>query len=300
MNPIASIFVWLGAGWAARRAGLGGRALAALNRFVVAVPLSAVILKSLHELRWEPSDWAPVSMAWIVFFVGAAAFSLIARAAGWSRNETGALVLCAGLGNTSFVGFPLLRALYGERVLPIAVLADQPGSFLALSTVGLAAAAWFSSGTPSARAMVSRAARFPPVWALLAAALTRPFAFPSWLAVGLGWGIKLLIPLALISVGATVRFDAAAVGSRRGPLAAGLLYKLILAPALIAAILYKGGETARITVLEAAMGPMVTGALVASEHGLDPELCSLLVGAGVPLCLVTVPLWAKALTALGF
>jgi hypothetical protein len=54
----------------------------------------------------------------------------------------------------------------------------------------------------------------------------------------------------------------------------------------------------RVTLVEAAMGPMITGAIVAVEHGLDAELCSLLVGAGIPLSLITVPLWAKLLERL--
>ena len=44
--------------------------------------------------------------------------------------------------------------------------------------------------------------------------------------------------------------------------------------------------------------PRMSG-IAQNEHGLEPELCSLLVGVGVPLCLITVPLWAKLLELLG-
>jgi predicted permease len=50
-----------------------------------------------------------------------------------------------------------------------------------------------------------------------------------------------------------------------------------------------------VVVAEAAMAPMITGALLAMEHGLEPRLASAMVGLGVPLSLVTVPLWAWAL-----
>jgi hypothetical protein len=303
MSQISMIFVWIGLGFLARRGGATAGALAALNRFIIWFSLPATILLALHALRWEAAYWIPVSMAWLVFGVSVVVFAAAGRAFGWSRGTVGALVLTAGLGNTSFLGFPLLRALYGEGAIPVAVLTDQPGSFLALSTVGLLAASYFSSGRPSASAVLRRMGRFPPLWALIAALLLRPLAFAPAVETVLSWGMKSLVPLALVSVGAALRFDRAHLRRERTPLAWGLAYKLLAAPAalllLYVFVLGHRGEAVRITLLEAAMGPMITGSIVAIEHGLEPELCSLLVGAGVPLCLISVPLWAKILGLLG-
>lgn len=299
---IALIFLWLGLGVGARRFGARDAAFAALNRAVLWVCLPATIVLALHRLAWDPSYLAPISMAWIVFGAAAVLFPLLGRACGWPRATVGALVLTAGLGNTSFVGFPLLRAVYGERALSIAVLNDQPGSFLALSTVGVAAASWYSTGRASLRETLARVLRFPPVWALAAAVALRPLEFPPSLSRVLGAASLALVPLALVAVGGRLDFRAVFRGRQRGALEWGLAYKLALAPLLIAGLLVGAfglrGEAARITVLEAAMGPMVTGAVVASEHGLDPELCSALVSLGVPLCLVLVPLAARLLGAL--
>ncbi len=293
------IFVWMAVGVVLRRAGASAAAVAALNRFIVWVPLSAVILRSIHALAWEPSYWIPVSMAWLVFAGSVALFAALSRRMGWGPRATGVLVLTAGLGNTSFIGYPLLRALYGERVMPIAVLTDQPGSFLALSTVGIAAASYYSAGRASAGAIAGRLLRFPPVWALAAAALLRGVAFPEAAVSALAWAGSLLVPLALVSVGAQLRFDPALIRRERVALAWGLGYKLVLAPlaiaVLFAGLLGQRGEAMRVTVLEAAMGPMITAAIVADEHGLDRELSALMVGLGVPLCLLTVPSWSKVL-----
>jgi malate permease and related proteins len=296
MSPISMIFVWIAAGVLLRRAAAAAD-FARLNRFIIWLPLPATILLAIHGLCWDPSYWVPVSMAWLLFLAAVAAFLALGRLLGWPRSTVGALVLTAGLGNTSFLGFPLLRALYGERAIPIAVLTDQPGSFLVLSTLGLAAASYFSSR----RAFGARMLRFPPLWALVAAVALRPIALP--LEGFLRLSARTLIPLALISVGGALSFDRTHLRRERLPLALGLIYKLIAAPAALA-VLYliicrQRGEAVRITLLEAAMGPMITGAIVAVEYGLEPELCSLMVGVGVPLCLITVPLWAKLLAALG-
>ena len=298
MSQIVMIFVWIAAGLLLRRAVASAGAFARLNRFIIWLPLPATILLALHGLSWDPSYWVPISMAWIVFIASVGVFSAAGRLFGWPASTVGALVMTAGLGNTSFLGFPLLRALYGERAIPIAVLTDQPGSFLVLSTLGLLAASFYSSRRIS---IIGRMARFPPLWALVAAVLLRPFPLPAEAFLRLSAGT--LIPLALISVGGALNFDRGHLSRERKPLVLGLLYKLVLAPLALALLfvvcLHERGEAVRITLVEAAMGPMITGSIVAIEYGLDAELCSLMVGAGVPLCLISVPLWAKLLGLLG-
>lgn len=303
MLQLASMFAWIAAGWALRRARPSERDFVAINRFIVWFSLPATVLLAIHGLAWDPSDWIPVSMSWIVFLVGAGLLTLLGRLRGWSSSTTGALVMTAALGNTSFVGFPLLRALEGERAIATGILCDQPGSFMVLATLGVFSASYFSSGRSSIAAMLARFLRFPPIWALLLALLLRPFPLPAPAVWVLGWGLKTLIPLALISVGGQLRFDRAIFRRESASAVYGLLYKLVLAPllmtVLLVGILHKDGEMVRVTILEAAMGPMITGAIVADEYGLDPDLCTLMVSVGTPLCLLTVPIWWKILTLLG-
>ena len=70
-------------------------------------------------------------------------------------------------------------------------------------------------------------------------------------------------------------------------------WKLVLAPLLI----WLGGLAAgvsssilTIAVLQAAMGPMISATILAEQHDLEPQLANSVLGIGIILSLVTVPL----------
>jgi predicted permease len=102
-----------------------------------------------------------------------------------------------------------------------------------------------------------------------------------------------LAPLALVSVGYQLRF--ADLKGRIPALTLGLLFKLILGPLLITLVLVKfmgaNGPVTQVTIFEAAMAPQIGAAIVAMEHKLDPPLVTLMVGIGIPLSFLTLPLW---------
>ena len=272
-----------------------------LNSFVIYLSLPAVILTQfpafLSHASFAPLWWVPVSMAWMAFGLSYFVISNIGRRLGWSRTKTGALILTAGLGNTSFVGFPLLEALIGPDAVRIGVLVDQPGSFLVLSTLGLAVAASFSGNKVTAKYLTKRVFTFPPFLALLSATL--------WFVVGMPGAAILtppleriastLVPIALFAVGFQLRPNLEVLRKRWQPLAIGLGFKLVAMP-IFFGILFVGllGDRTLptyVTVLESAMAPMITSAVVATEFGLDAEIANLMLGIGIPLSLVTVPLW---------
>jgi predicted permease len=162
-----------------------------------------------------------------------------------------------------------------------------------LSTLGIIVACVFSSASASWREVAVRVATFPPLIALLAALALSGLAYPPWLSSMLHRLGDTLAPLALVSVGMQLRLDHLA--GHRLPLALGLGFKLVLGPLLIA-LIYVGGlswsdETSRVTVFEAAMGPQIGGAIVATQYGLSPSLITLMVGVGIILSFLTLPLW---------
>ena len=49
------------------------------------------------------------------------------------------------------------------------------------------------------------------------------------------------------------------------------------------------------TVFEAAMGPMIGASIVALDQELDPPLLTLMVGVGISLSFLTLPVWWRCL-----
>ena len=292
MSGLLSVLIAsLGLGSLARRTKLfPAQTSAALNAVVLNVALPALVLRAIHTVPLSTELFIAAAMMWVVFLGAWGLFTLLGRVARLSTRTVGALVLTGGLSNTAFVGLPVLEAVWGREALGIGVVVDQLGSFLTMSSLGLAVAAAASGEAANPTAIVKKVALFPPFIALVIAFLLRPYEYPLWLDTLLDRFGSMLTPLALFSVGFQLRISG--LRERIGPLAAGLGWKLVLAPAVIAAVLalFTGTDTLvwKATVVQAAMAPMVTGGIIASQYDLDPPLAAAMVGLGLPLSAVTL------------
>lgn len=295
MSSFLLLVVCLVAGLLLRYSGrVGEHAHQPLNAVIVHLALPAVTLRTLHGFQFDAEHVMPVLMPWALFLVGGVVFWWLGRVLQLTRAQVGALTLVGGLGNTSFVGLPMIETLHGPQGLALGLLIDQLGSYLALSTLGVAAAAWYAAGDRvGAPEMARRVLTFPPVVALVLALVLRPLPFPPALDMLLARLGDLLAPLALLSVGLQLRLDAIREHARA--LALGLSYKLVLAPALVVGVLWlfdvAPDTTTRVSVIEAAMPPMIGAGIVAAQANLAPRLVSAMVGVGVPLGLATATGW---------
>jgi predicted permease len=217
---------------------------------------------------------------------------LYARVTQLSRPVLAALMLCVPLGNTSFLGFAMVEALLGASAVQYAVVYDQLGSFLVLSTYGITMVALFSGeGRPTVRAIALRIAKFPPFIALCVALMVPPSELLTGLVSRLG---DTLVPLAMFAVGLRLQLKPSALTHGR-ELVFGLAVKMGLLPLAMTGVLHllgAEGDPARVARLESAMPPMITAGALASMAGFAPELAAALVGYGILLGLLTLPLWA--------
>jgi predicted permease len=264
-----------------------------LNGFVINVSLPALTLLYVHELPMTRALAYPAAMAWIMFGLGFLFFVAVGRAMGWPRATIGGLILVGSLANTSFLGLPMIETFYGAEHLGLGILIDQLGTYMVLSTFGILVAITYASGDASPGAVVRKIATFPPFQALVMALVLKPFTYPAEVELVLAKLGATLAPLALVSVGYQLRL--AEVKGRIAALSTGLAFKLVMGPALImglfAGALGAGGTTIQVTVFEAAMAPQIGASIVALQHKLDPPLVTLMVGIGIPLSFLTLPVW---------
>jgi predicted permease len=267
-----------------------------LNWYVLNIALPALVLELIPRVAFDPHLWfMPVSM-WLVFAGGWGMAVLLGAGFGWSRARIGSVALCAGLGNTALVGFPLIEALRGKEGLALAAFTDQLGGSIALAVGGITVAAVYSGTRPEPRVIARRVLLFPAFIALVVGFIANvlgglPHLVESFVArVG-----STLTPVALFSIG--LQFSLHLDRSRLGAAAAALGWKLAIAPAaiyLLGIAVGAGGIVIAIAVLQAAMAPMVSTAILASQYNLDREVANMALGAGLLISLVTVP-WMNQL-----
>lgn len=292
MANLVLLVVCFALGVLARRSGaLPEDSHRAVNAWAMNVSLPALVFRSIHGAPIDASLLLAAGALWLVFLVPAAVvWALVRRGA---SRELGAVALCGGLSNTAFVGLPLIEALGGRDALGPAAVVDQLGTFVALFLLAIPWATALRGRSVSFAATVGRVLRAPATVALVLALATRGLAVPDVASAVLGRLADMLSPLALASVG--WQLDLGAIRGNAARIAVGLAYKLVLAPAMVAGLLWLArgaiGPHERIAVAQAAMAPMVTAGVVAAEHDLSPRLASALIAVGVPLSFVTVPLW---------
>lgn len=265
-----------------------------LNTYVIYVALPALILFEIPHLTLDSRALLPVAFAWVIMFASALLIWQVAKWAGWSRSVTGALMLTVPLGNTGFVGIPLVEALLGKEAVPYAILYDQFGTFVALNTWGSFAAAYYSGNMVSWKKLARTIMAFPPLIALVVAFVTIPLHYPELLSRVLERISSTLVPVVMVAVGMQWRLRLER--NMLLPLGVGLITTLFLAPLLAWVLLHLLGVdnlAAQVVVLEAAMPAMISAGVLAVNYQLAPRLASSLVGYSLLLSLATVWAWRQ-------
>jgi predicted permease len=294
MQEIALVLACLAIGVALRLSGrLPDNATHVLGGWVLNVALPAAAFHSVHNLTISPGWWLAAATPWLDVVFAIAVIVPLGRALRWSRQRTGAVLLASGWCNTAFVGLPMIIAYAGQKYLALGIVIDLCGSYLAVSTLGIAIASLASSSQFNWRAVAKRIATFPPFLAILIAFATNHLDRPIWLSDIIDVLAHTLTPLAMAAVGYALRLDR--VAGRLAPLFVGLSYRLLLAP-LALVLMYlaldeAGDPAAKVAMLEMAMPPMLGASIIAMEHDLEPDLIALLIGVGVPLSMLTTWGW---------
>jgi predicted permease len=265
----------------------------ALNWWVINIALPALILAVLPTLELGFDLWLLVIPHWLLFAAGFFLFRFVGMRRGWSRDRIAALTLVGGLGNTAFVGLPLLEAFRGKEALAYGAVADQLGCFIALAIGGALTIAIYT-GTPAHPLRVARQTlRFPPFLALLAGLIVGQLGgWPEPVDTFLQRIGATLTPIALFAIG--LRLEPRLHAGQIAPASLALGWKLLAMPALtlaLALLVGAGGLTMTVSVLQTAMPPMFSATILADQYDFDPPLAYATTGAGLLLGFASVTAW---------
>ncbi|MEB2773778.1 AEC family transporter [Algoriphagus sp. D3-2-R+10] len=266
-----------------------------VNAYLLNIVLPALALLYIPQIApgWELL--LPISSAWFTFLLSWLIFGMLGKILKWDRQTTGCLVIVAGLANTSFLGFPVVEGLYGKEGLPIALLIDQGGSFLLVSSLAILVGSIYSHKEGNLREIPLKILRFPPFGFLLVTIAmsilgwkTPEFLIPIVSLIG-----KTMAPVAIFAIGLKFSIDFDSLNSKFYWL--GMGYRLLLAPLMVWLIyrnfLPENSLEFKVTVLESGMAPMITGSIVAIQYDLKPKLATLLAGLGIPISILSILVW---------
>jgi len=271
LSPVFTLILLVGVGMLLRRLHvLSAGDAGTIRTFVFNIALPALTFYSLY------SNPIPVESLWIIPGVaiiqaaGYALFRLVPR----RHRET---VMSGFLGNTGFMGYPVVQAVLGQGALPLAVIYEQTHSFMVFST-------WVHK---DARRFLN-----PPLVALLLALLLKSVHLPGFITEACRLVGNTTSPLAMLFVGLTVDLD-----FNWRSLAPAVI-KLVLVPAaalLLTRVLPVTGDVRSAFILQSTMPTMVASVVYGAEVGLDVKQLSRNVVVSTLLFPLTILFWARFL-----
>lgn len=260
-----------------------------LNQFIIYISLPAMILLQIPKLTISIEAIIPIIISWTVMTVSVILILFLSRLFDFSKDVVGCLMLVAVLGNTSFLGIPIITSYIGHESIPYILVYDQLGNFIALATYGTFVANYYSSNNKVTFKLITyKVITFPPFIALIVGLVLIGTEFNSMVTKILESFSATIVPLALVSVGLQLKLKMQKDEIK--PFSVAIVTKLIISPiiAIIVCKIFDWNNTASmVSIMEAGMSAMITAAAIATMANLAPKLSAAIVGYGTIISLFT-------------
>jgi malate permease and related proteins len=259
--------------------------------FWAGVPIGVFVF--LRRTDLAGSIWVAGAIAWAAMLTGLGLMYgwLGHRPVKWPRSTQGTALLAAMLGNTGYVGFPIILTLSGDAGFAWALFYDLLGTTLGAYGLGSLIASRYGANTHSGCMMLKNALTNPTIVAFGLALLYRdPLPGPlDAILTAIAWSA---IALALLLIGMRLRQLQSLAQLRPVLLPIGL--KMLLVPLLLWAIIQHlplPTMAKQVIVLQSAMPPAFATVVLTENYKLDPEFAVAAVAGGTIGLLFTLPLW---------
>jgi len=260
----------------------------ALIDVVIYLSFPALIIDKIYHLKYTPEIWQVFGIGLLTMLFGMAFGFVTSKLFKFDRKTTAAFLLVTTLGNTSFLGFPLVVSLFGEKNLIWAIFFDEI-TFLGLVVFGSLFVAYGSEKEISLKKMLLDVAKFPPFIALFVALFLRNFNL----------NLDIIKPFAdslifLVTLAVGMRFKFLDVKKNFKLASLVLIIKMFLVPLSIYLFIIaflNFSSPMQVAFIESAMPPMVMASVLAIESKLKEDLAISAVGVGILISFIIIPLY---------
>lgn len=270
-----------------------------INTWLIYVALPAAAMHYLPKITWSNDLLLPVLTPFICWVGAWILTQLVQKRFQFDRATRAGFLIVSGLGNTSFIGFPLISAYYGEEWLSIAAIVDQANFFLLAVFASFVAMKNEPGGSVSIPVIIRKLLTFPPFFAIPLAFMLPRYLDMSPIDPLFSTLAATLSPLAIFSVG--IQFELKEVKSIWKPVAVASVYKLILSPILVLLVAFLfniGGMPRTISVFEAGMGTMISAGILNDQFKLNPKLSNTIVFTTILISFLTSFVWYVVLNGM--
>ena len=259
--------------------------------YVLFFSLPILSFKAGYDIHTSTEILKVSSIAWTSILVCMLFAFTITKLLKLNDKNARTFLLVSSFGNTAFLGYPYAYTHFGQEGLQVAIIYDNIGSFLLVSSLGIIIA----SGKPNLKEILL----FPPFLGLVLGLLTKSFYIPFTLVKALDFVALSTLPVILFALGLSIDLTGIRKNLKLSLLA--VLVKVFIAffVSLIAAKLFNLPEIAmKVSVLESAMPPMMFSAVLAIRYNLNPNLAFSAVSLGMVLSFAYVPFLVRVVERL--
>ena len=293
--------------------------------YLVGIPIG--VANFIRKADFNPSVWLSPVIAWaaVLLAIFLSWHFLKSSAKPRKRSTKASFILLSYLGNTSYLGFPVILLLpqLGPQYFSSAVLYDILGTLLAgyglgvfiagqagrnnvevqstsvnrISEAGLSMTATKRDSMGALLDSLAEVARNPTFYAFFVGLYLKTLSIPDWIVAGLSAIAWSSIMIALIVMGMRIQQLSSTLNLKLA--IQPVIIKTLLVPLILAAALtgigFEGPQRL-VLILQSAMPCGFVSLVLAENYGLDVELtvASLLLS-----CIVfafTLPIWAALFT----
>jgi hypothetical protein len=273
----------------------------ALGKFLfwVGIPISIVGFMRRADLSGQ--IYLAPAVAWAAMLLGLLCSRLWISAQGqhWPRPTQGSFSLASMLGNTGYIGYPVVLLLpqLGLSVFGWALFYDALGTLLGSYGLGAILASEFSGrrqekSQPAWLSWLLEILRNPIILAFGVGLVLKTLRLPTWLDGVLYRMAWMVVMLSLVLMGLRIQqLTSWRHVSRAGAAIAIKMLILPLAVGLGLTVLGVDGPPRLVMVLQAGMPSAFSNLVLAEAYELDRDLSVTCVGLSSVGLLLTLPIW---------